>query len=88
MDIDTMKRPKPPRDGVKPKHQYDCANCQLNWCCGPLCACALPRLPDPPRSLAWAVHTAQAEWRRAEKAKDILVEIRDKLARKKARRAS
>ena len=63
IDIDEMKRPKQPKGDIKPQHQYDCVNCALNWCCGPLCACQV-ELPSPSRSHAWSVHVAQVEWRK------------------------
>jgi len=32
-----MSRPK----NHNPRYLYDCDRCKFNWCCGPLCACAL-----------------------------------------------
>lgn len=36
-------------DGLTARWEYDCGHCQLNWNCGPICACFSGYKPNPKR---------------------------------------
>jgi len=54
-----------PYEGHKPRYRFDCAQCKFAWCCGPGCACVLPKtLPETPKERQVEVKQALLNWRK------------------------